>query len=61
MAVIQLSIRLDPLFLTLQLKHDTWTFHRISIAAHVTNLVQISAALKGKIYSEWLLQEVLYL
>lgn len=61
MAVIQLSVRLDPLYLTLQLKYDTSTFHRLCIAAHDTNLVQISAALKGNIYLEWLLQEVLYL
>lgn len=61
MAAIQLSVCLDPLFLTLQLKYDTWTFHRIYIAAHITNLVQTFAALKGNIYLEWLLQEVSYL
>lgn len=55
MAAIQLSVRPDPLFLTLPLKYDTSTSHRIYLAAHVTNPVQISAALKGNIYLEWLL------
>lgn len=61
MAVIQLSVCLDPLFLTLQLKYDTSTFYRFYISAYTTQLVKISAALNGNIYLEWMLQEVLYL
>lgn len=54
MAVIQLSVCLDPLFLALQLKYDTSTFYRFCIAAYTTHLVKISAALKGSIYLEWI-------